>query len=170
MSPHAFLTAFQKQLREFLIAEQVRLPGFKKKGSLPACATQQEVANFCYDQSCRPHQDRVVMAWFQPLTSEWNTECIALLAQKAQSTFRASIASGKSPHFDNEWLSTDSLCTQIKRGLKYTKDKMTAQSHSILSSPPCSSNTPSLNKDAQKAARARRRPRKIQVMIIFCCT
>ena len=83
---HILLTIFQRELREFLITEKVQLPTLKKKRPPPACTTQQQVANFCNDQSCHPHQNCIIMAWFESLSSEWNQECIALLAQKAQST------------------------------------------------------------------------------------
>ena len=123
---HILLTVFQRELREFLIAEKVWLPVLKKKGPPPACATQQEVANFCDDQSCRPHQDRIVMAWFEPLSSKWNQECIALLAQKAQSTLRASITAGKTPQFNKEWLLIDALCSQIDLAEIYKRQYRTS--------------------------------------------
>ena len=152
-----------------MIAEQVRLPSSKRKGSLPACATQHEVTSFCNDQSCRPNQDRIVMAWFQPLTSKWNAECIALLAQKAQSALRASVAAGEIPGVEKDWLSIDSLIVQVGRSLKFTKDTMTPriQPPSMLSTPPSSSSTPSSAKAALAAARARRRPRKTRVSLFL---
>lgn len=163
---HILLTVFQRELREFLIAEKVRLPVLKKKGPPPACATQQEVANFCDDQSCRPHQDRIVMAWFEPLSSKWNQECIALLAQKAQSTLRASIAAGKTPQFNKEWLLIDALCSQIETSLKSTKDNIEPLTEvpGTSRSPSSSSNTSS-SRAARRAALARRRSRRTQVMI-----
>lgn len=79
------------------MTEKVRLPGTKLQGIPPACATQQDVQSFCSDQSRRPNQDHVIMAWHEPLTSQWNKECIALLAQKAQSSLRDSITADDMP-------------------------------------------------------------------------
>lgn len=157
---HILLIAFQKQLRELMITEQVRIPSLKKKDFFPACATQQEVTSFCDDRSCRPNQDRIIMAWFEPLTSEWNTECIALLALKAKSAFQASITASTSPQFPKDWLSIDTLCKQIARTLKPTKDAMTPRIQSA--SIPNTSRSPS-----SAAAKARRRPRKVKVQLIF---
>ena len=109
------------------------------------------------------------MAWFQPLTSKWNAECIALLAQKAQSVLWASVTVGEIPGVEKDWLLIDSLIVQVGQSLKFMKDTMTPciQPPSMLSTPPLSSSTPSSAKAVLAAAWAQRRPRKTRVSLFL---
>ena len=155
-----------------MVAEKVKLPQSKKnrKNPLPS-ATHEDVTSFCNDQSCHPSLDRVAMAWFEPLTSKWNQECIALLAKKAQSTLRVSIAAKECPQYDKQWLTLPYLSDRIEKALKLSKEKLSPDTESPMSSSPSSSPRTSLNdKIARRAAKSRRRSRKIQVMISFSCT
>ena len=108
----------------FLMGENIWLPGTKVQRTSPACATQQDIQSFCSDQSCCPHEDSVIMACFEPLTSQWNKECIVLLAKKAQSTLWALIVADKMPKVDQQWLSINFLCCQITTSLRPMSAKM----------------------------------------------
>ena len=169
--PHILLTVFQRQIRNFLMAENIRVPGTKLQGTPPACATQQDVQSFCSDQSCRPHEDSAIMAWFEPLTSQWNKECIALLAKKAQSTLQALIAADKMPKVDQQWLSINFLCCQIATSLKPTSTKMAlcTASPSMADYPSLHSRGSSGDKIKQTCKKAHALSRKKQVMIISSC-
>ena len=152
------------------MAENVRLPGTKLQGTLPTCASQQDVQSFCNDQSRRPQEDNVVMAWFEPLTSPWNKECIALLAKKAQSALRALIAAGKMPEVDQQWLSINFLCCQITTSLKPMSAKMALRTPSLSMADCPSSCSRGSSGDKMKRTRekARTRSRKKKVEVIFC--
>ena len=152
------------------MAENVWLPGTKLQGTLPTCATQQDVQSFCNDQSRCPQEDNVVMAWFKPLTSPWNKECIVLLAKKAQSTLQALIVAGKIPEVDQQWLLINSLCCQITTSLKPTSAKtaLRTPSLSIADCPSLCSSGSSGDKMKQTREKAHTRSRKKKVEVIFC--
>ena len=152
------------------MAENVQLPGTKLQGTLPTCATQQDVQSFCNDQSCCPQEDNVVMAWFEPLTSPWNKECIALLAKKAQSTLQALIVAGEMPKVDQQWLSINFLCCQITTSLKPTSTKMALCTPSLSMADCPSSCLSSSSGDKMKWThkKASTRSRKKKVEVISC--
>ena len=152
---------------------QANAPFIRKRvdqGTLPTCATQQDVQSFCNDQSCHPQEDNVVMAWFEPLTSPWNKECIALLAKKAQSTLQALIAAGKMPEVDQQWLSINFLSCQITTSLKSTSAKMALRtpSLSMADCPSLCSSGSSGDKMKWTREKARTRSRKKKVEVISC--
>ena len=165
---HRWLTVFQAHIRMFLTAENVRLSGTKLPETLPACATQQDVDSFLNDQSRRPSKECIIMAWFEPLTSHWNQECIALLAAKAQSTLQADIAAGDMSKVDDAWISLEYLCSQIHQSLK--KMRVIMASCTVSPSPPSappSSSTSIVDKEKHVKAKSCRRGRRITVIFTF---
>lgn len=152
-----------------MTSENVRLSGIKLPETLPACATQQDVDSFLKDQSRRPSEECIIMAWFEPLTSPWNQECIALLAAKARSTLQVDIAAGEMSKVDDAWISLEYLCSQIHQSLKKTRVIMSS-SRTVSASPPSappSGSTSIVDKGKRAKAKSRRRGRRTTVILIF---
>jgi hypothetical protein len=133
-----------------LVTEKVRIPARKKgvpPSVIPRCARPEIVQRYEDDQIGGPDKVDILIAWDQPLTSasQWNTDAITLLAEKAQQSLRAS----SEIKYDRPWLELPELRRQIVGCLKETKAIMKE------------STSPS--KAAAIATRARRRTRKHSV-------
>jgi hypothetical protein len=132
-----------------LITEKVRIPARKKgvpPSVIPGRPRPEIVQRYEDDQIGGPDKANILIAWDQPLTSasQWNSDAITLLAEKAQQSLRASEIK-----YDRSWLELPELRTQIVSCLKETKAIMKE------------STSPS--KAAAIATRARRRARKQSV-------
>lgn len=132
-----------------MVTEKVRIPA-RKKGDPPSVIPRRPrpeiVQRYEDDQIGGPDKVDILIAWDQPLTSasQWNTDAITLLAEKARQSLRASEIK-----FDRSWLELPELRRQIVGCLKETKAIMKE------------STSPS--KAAAIATRARRRARKKSV-------
>jgi hypothetical protein len=101
--------------------EGVRLRAYKKgepAPTLPECALAQDVLNFNKNNSSRPSPDKILLAWSESLTSDWNQECISLLAHKAKTALSSEVYAAL---YRDEWLTMRSLRKQIETALFATK-------------------------------------------------
>jgi hypothetical protein len=87
----------------------------------PECAALEVVQKFEDDKDGGPNVDKIIMAWYQPLssTSPWNWDAITILAEKARQSLRAS-----ETKYDASWLTIQELMKQIVVSLKDTKKMM----------------------------------------------
>src|SRR5882762_6848589 len=141
----------EEELRRFLEAEKVRIPG-KKEGRtpfIPQSAPPEQVCRYEDDKIGGPDMAQILIAWDQPLSaaSPWNEDAITLHAEKA----RQSLTASKTKHTES-WLELPELKKQITRSLRQTK--------MII-------NTNTSYNPKATTMRQRRRARKISVGDIF---
>jgi hypothetical protein len=138
----------QAKLRSFLNDQKVRVPNTRGKSiSRPQCADPEAVQKYEADKEGGPNKDKVLMAWYQPLSSAslWNWDAITILAEKAQTSLKSS-----QTKFDDSWLQLSELMKQIVVSLKETK-KIMAE--------------PSTSSSRTMTVQHRRRYRKVTVSI-----
>jgi hypothetical protein len=116
-----------------------------KNSPLPESAAPEEVQNYEADKDGGPNKDRILIAWYQPLSSAspWNWDAITILADKAQQSLKAS-----KNKYDASWIAMPELMKQIAACLQETKK--------IMSPSSASSHT-------KMTAYQRRRSRKVMV-------
>lgn len=143
----------------------------------PGCASAAVVSKFLQRQTCRPSPDTILMAWFQPLSSQWNQECLATLAEKALPQFKATaeqaLADGKLTEvYDSSWLTIHYLIKSMSKSLVTTSKIMQASQPGASAdiSPSTSNNRQPQHTPAQPrtaAERTRRRSRKQRVCFLL---
>jgi hypothetical protein len=93
----------------------------------PECAAPEVVQKYEDDKDGGPNMDRIIIAWYQPLSSSspWNWDAITILAEKARLSLQTS-----ETKYAASWLTIPELMKQIVACLRDTKKIMDPSSTS----------------------------------------